>query len=193
MKLTRLITITLALAALVVPAFAHPGHLETQGLASGFLHPLSGIDHILVMIAVGVMAAQMGGRGLYLLPASFLAMMVLGGGYGMIGFGLPLVEVMIALSVLVMGVGVAMHWRLPVALAMAVVGGFAVFHGFAHGAEMPRAASGFGYGAGFVFATAALHLVGVALGFALQSLPRLQRASGVLMTAAGVGLLAGWM
>ena len=114
MKLNRLVTAALALALLAAPAVAHPGHVDATGITAGFLHPLSGIDHVLVMLAVGIFAAQLGGRALYLLPLTFVGVMAMGGAMGMAGFGLPLIEAMIALSVFVMGVTVAMAWRLPV-------------------------------------------------------------------------------
>ena len=191
-KLNRLVTAALALALLAAPAVAHPGH-DVSGITAGFMHPLSGIDHVLVMLAVGIFAAQLGGRALYLLPLTFVGVMAIGGAMGMAGFGLPLIEAMIALSVFVMGVTVAMAWRLPVAAAMALVGVFAVFHGLAHGAEMPMQISGYAYGAGFVLATAALHLAGIGLGLGMQKLPRANKLVGVLMTATGIGLLAGWV
>ena len=193
MRLNRYVTTTLALAAFAAPALAHPGHTDTQSIAAGLLHPISGIDHVMVMIAVGIFAAQLGGRALYLLPLTFMCVMALGGIAGMAGLGLPFVETAIALSVLGMGVTVAMGWRLPIVSAMALVGTFAIFHGFAHGAEMPMQASGYAYGLGFVLATGSLHLAGIGLGIAMQKLPRAHKAVGVLMAAAGIGLIAGWI
>ena len=193
MRLNRLFTTALALAALSAPAFAHTGVGATHGVFAGFTHPFSGIDHVLVMLAVGILAAQLSGRAYYLLPLTFISMMIVGAGLGVGGVALPFVEIGIAVSVLVMGVLVAMGWQLPTAFAMALVGSFAVFHGFAHGAEMPLAASGVAYGAGFVFATGLLHVAGIGLGLAANHLPRARKAVGVLMTAAGFGLLAGWI
>jgi len=182
-----------ALGLLVAtPALAHPGH-ETGGLAHGFLHPLGGPDHVLAMVAVGLIAARIGGRALVLVPAAFLAMMALGGAAGAMGWHLPHVETGIALSVLVLGLVLALGMVPPVAGAMALVGAFAVFHGFAHGAEMPDAASGLAYGLGFLAATALLHAAGLGLGLAARRLdtrPAL-RVAGAALAAAGLGLLAG--
>lgn len=174
------------------PALAHPGH-ETGGLAQGFLHPLGGLDHVLAMVAVGLIAARIGGRALLLVPAAFLGMMALGGAAGAMGWTLPHVETGIALSVLVLGLVLALGVVPPVAGAVALVGAFAVFHGFAHGAEMPGAASGLAYGLGFLAATALLHAAGLGLGLVarrFQTRPALRVAGGAL-AAAGLGLLAG--
>ena len=147
-------------------AFAHPGH-ESAGLVDGFVHPLGGIDHIVVMVAVGLLAARLGGRALWLVPASFVAVMAAAGLAGMAGTGLPYAETGIALSVVVLGAIVALGLTMPVAAAMGLVGFCAVFHGYAHGAEMPETASGLAYGAGFVAATALLHGIGIGLGLTL--------------------------
>ncbi|WP_246519810.1 HupE/UreJ family protein [Ancylobacter lacus] len=178
-------------------AFAHPGHGEAAGLVHGFLHPVSGIDHVLAMVAVGLFAAHLGGRALWAVPASFVVLMAAGGALGMAGLALPHVELGIAASVIALGAAVALRSvRWPLAAAMAMVGAFAVFHGFAHGAEMPESASGLAYGAGFMAATALLHAAGIAFGFAIERLameraPRLGQAVGALVAIAGVGLLAG--
>ncbi len=187
-----------ALGLLVAtPALAHPGHdtggIVTGGLAHGFLHPLGGLDHVLAMVAVGLIAARIGGRAILLVPATFLGMMALGGAAGAMGGALPHVETAIALSVLVLGLVLALGVVPPVAGAMALVGAFAVFHGFAHGAEMPGAASGLAYGLGFLAATALLHAAGLGLGLAarrVQTRPAL-RVAGAALAAAGLGLLAG--
>ena len=149
-------------------AFAHPGLPgHTHDLASGFMHPFSGLDHILAMVAVGLFAAQLGGRALWAVPASFVAMMAAAGVAGMSGVALPLTETGIALSVIVLGGAVALRLALPVAAATVLVGFFAMFHGYAHGLETPETASGLLYGLGFVAATAALHALGIGLGLAL--------------------------
>jgi urease accessory protein len=150
----------------VVPsvAFAHPGHEGTPDLIHGFLHPLGGLDHILAMVAVGLFAAHLGGRALWLVPASFVATMALAGLAGMAGLEVPHTEIGIALSVLVLGAAVAARLTMPVAAAMGLVAFFAIFHGYAHGVEMPETASGLAYGAGFLGATALLHGFGIGLG-----------------------------
>ncbi|MBY0258441.1 HupE/UreJ family protein [Methylobacterium sp.] len=174
------------------PALAHPGHEAASGFTEGFLHPLSGLDHVLAMVAVGLIAARIGGRALLLVPLAFVGMMVLGGALGVAGTDLPFVEIGIALSVVVLGAALALRPALPVAAAMLLVGAFAVFHGHAHGAEMPETASGLAYGAGFVGATALLHAVGLGLGLSAgrlaRSLPAL-RVAGAGLAVAGLGLL----
>jgi urease accessory protein len=167
----RLATAAAAAAAaslVLVPAiaWAHPGH-DAADLVHGFMHPLGGIDHILAMVAVGLLAARMGGRALWLVPASFVLAMAAAGLAGMTGVVVTGAEAGIALSVLVLGAMIAFGLKLPVAAVMGLVGFFAVFHGYAHGAEMPATASGLAFGAGFVAATALLHGLGIALGLAI--------------------------
>jgi urease accessory protein len=189
----------LLLAALMAtPAFAHVAVGDTNGFAHGVMHPLGGVDHVLVMVAVGLFAARLGGRALWAVPAAFVAMMAAGGALGMAGIAVPFVEVGIALSVIALGLAVALRRDMPVALAMALVGFFAVFHGHAHGAEMPASASGLAYGAGFILATAALHLSGIGAGIAIARLgryraQRLARIAGSVMVLAGAAMLGGLM
>ncbi|GJD96854.1 HupE/UreJ family protein [Methylobacterium iners] len=178
------------------PALAHTGHGEAAGLAQGFLHPLTGLDHVLAMVAVGLIAAQLGGRALLLVPAAFLAMMALGGALGAFGIGMPGAEIGIALSVVVLGAALALGRALPVIGAIILVGAFATFHGYAHGAEMPEAASGAAYGLGFLAATAGLHAAGIGVGLAVGSLSRrlgapALRLTGAMLSVAGLGLLVG--
>ncbi len=174
-------------------AFAHTFGAEGASFYQGFIHPLSGLDHLLAMLAVGMWAAQAGGRACWLIPAAFLALLALGGGIGMLGWPLPLVELGIAGSVAVFGLLIAGAAKMPLWLSMGVAGLFALFHGHAHGAEMPQAASPLLYAAGFLLATVLLHLLGVFTGMtATQGWPvRLLRAGGVGLVAAGVWLLAG--
>jgi urease accessory protein len=160
----RIAAALLALAPTV--AFAHPGH-DGASLVSGFLHPLGGFDHIIAMVAVGLLAARLGGRALWLVPASFVAAMTVAGLAGMADAGLPYVETGIALSVVVLGAVAVFGVAMPVAAAMGLVAFFAIFHGYAHGIEMPETASGLAYGAGFVAATAILHGIGIGLGLAI--------------------------
>jgi len=193
----RLILSSLILAAFAGSAEAHVGVGSTSGFMHGFMHPLSGLDHMLAMTAVGLFAARLGGKALWLVPAAFVAMMAVGGAMGISGLGLPGVEFGIAASVIVLGAAVALDFSLPTAAAMGLVGFFALFHGHAHGAEMPVDASGFTYGIGFMLATALLHAFGIGLGlgigrFATRSGSTLVlRAAGTAMVAAGVGLMAG--
>ena len=131
------------------PAFAHTGVGHAAGFISGLFHPLGGLDHVLAMVGVGLFAALLGGRALWVVPLSFVTMMAVGGAWGMAGANLPLIEFGIGFSVVALGAMMALQWRFPLAIAAVLVGLFAVFHGYAHGAEMPASASGFRYGAGF--------------------------------------------
>ncbi len=191
----RRLALALPLALAPTLALAHPGHDGASGFAHGFLHPMTGTDHILAMVLVGLFAFQLGGKARLLVPLAFLVMMAAGGALGMAGFALPAVEIGIGLSVVVLGAAVAFNVKVPAALAMAVVGLFAVFHGFAHGAEMPENAAGLSYAAGFLLATALLHAAGLGLGFAVGALGNrrgssLARVAGGLAAVAGIGLLA---
>jgi urease accessory protein len=157
---------------------------------------MTGLDHVLAMVMVGVLAFQLGGRATWLLPATFVLVMAFGGALGMAGFNVPFVEIGIALSVIVLGAVVALNIKAPVAAAMAVVGLFAVFHGHAHGAEMPENAAGITYAVGFMMATAILHMAGLALRFAIgrggeRSGFLATRLAGGFATIAGVGILTG--
>jgi len=177
-------------------AFAHTGHGDAAGFSHGFMHPIGGLDHVLAMVAVGIFAANLGGRALWAVPATFVALMAFGGFLGMTGLELPFVELGIALSIVVLGGAVALGWKnWPLGAAMALVGFFAVFHGHAHGAEMPADASGFEYAAGFMLATAALHIAGIGVGLGIGKVgagaPRLTQALGALVAVAGVGILSG--
>jgi len=182
------------IAVTALPAAAHVGHGEVHGLVHGFMHPISGLDHMLAMVAVGMLAAIMGGRALWIVPLSFMAMMAVGGALAIAGLGVPYVELGISLSVVVLGAAVALQWPLPVGAAVALAGVFAVFHGYAHGAEMPVDASGASYGAGFLAATGLLHLAGIGIGLVLgRSAPTaglLSRLAGGAIAVAGVVLAA---
>lgn len=188
----------LALALVLPPsaAFAHPGHFDATGLAYGFAHPVTGLDHVLAMVMVGVLAWQLGGRALWLLPATFVAAMALGGVLGVAGAAIPFVETGIALSVVVLGAVVALGMRAKLAATIGLVGLFAVFHGHAHGVEMPGDAGGLAYGLGFVLGTAFLHLAGIAAGFLIGRLAdrngaAVTRAAGAVVGVTGIGILTG--
>ncbi|MEO6178386.1 MAG: HupE/UreJ family protein [Devosia sp.] len=179
-------------------AFAHTGHGDTSGFLHGFMHPIGGLDHVLAMVAVGVFAFVLGGRALVLVPLSFVGMMAVGFLLGANGVNVPFVELGIALSSVVIG-GVAASGRsMPVAAAMSLVGVFAVFHGHAHGAEMPADASGFEYALGFVAATALLHVAGIAAAMGVAKLTgrhgrTLAQVAGGAFALGGIGVLAGWL
>lgn len=177
-------------------ALAHPGHDGAGGLTHGLIHPLTGIDHVLAMIAVGVLAAQYGGRALWLVPMSFLVAMAIAGVIGMAGIVVPIAEVGIGVSIVVLGLALAFQFRPPTFVAMAVIGFFALFHGYAHGAELPNGTAGLSFALGFLLATALLHSTGVGLGLLMQrqaSSRRLIQASGGAMALVGVALLANFI
>ena len=185
-----------AIALMPGIAFAHTGVGDTSGFSHGFVHPLTGIDHLLAMMMVGVFAWQLGGRALWLVPLTFVLVMAIGGAFGVAGVSIPFVETGIALSVIVLGAAVAFRLSMPVAIAVALVGLFAVFHGHAHGEEMPENAAGLAYGLGFMLATAALHLAGIGLGFLIGRIadergPAVVRITGGVVAVAGLALLGG--
>jgi urease accessory protein len=184
--------------ALPTAALAHTDHGEASGFLHGFMHPVGGIDHILAMVAVGVFAYVLGGKALWLVPLSFILMMAVGFLLGLGQVDVPFVELGIALSSVVIGAAAAWGRPMPVAAAMSLVGVFAIFHGHAHGAEMPVDTSGLEYAAGFIVATALLHAAGIAAAMGVAKLvgkygkPVAQVAGG-LFALGGVGVLAGWL
>jgi urease accessory protein len=194
----RLLTIAamLAVGGVAAPAFAHTGVSASHDLTHGFLHPLGGLDHILAMVAVGLYAAQLGGRSLWLLPAAFVGTMLAGGLLGYAVVPVPMVEHGIGLSVIAMGILIALGLRLPALTATALVAAFALAHGHAHGSEGAELASFASYAAGFVAATVILHGAGIAAGLALDRLGALpatilKRSAGVAGALAGIVILAG--
>jgi urease accessory protein len=194
LRFARLIAFALALAP--GAALAHTGVGDTHGFVHGFMHPLGGIDHVLAMVAVGLFAAHLGGRALWLVPASFVGMMAMAGVLAAAGIPLPFVEIGIAVSVVALGLIVALRATPPVTAAMALVGFFALFHGHAHGVELPQGVSALTYGAGFMIATALLHATGVGIGLALRRAPnlggeRILQLSGYAMSLVGGAILIG--
>jgi urease accessory protein len=191
-------TLPAAATAILIPAvaFAHTGAGDTSGFVHGFGHPISGLDHILAMVMVGVFAWQLGGRALWLVPATFVLIMAVGGALGIAGIGVPFVEIGIALSVVVFGAIIAFNIKAPVAAAMGLVGLFAIFHGHAHGAEIPEDAGGVAYAVGFMITTALLHLAGITAGFLIGRAGEhygslVVRVAGGFATVAGLGILIG--
>jgi urease accessory protein len=181
---------TLALLLSPAVAFAHPGHGD-NGLLAGVAHPLTGMDHLLAMVAVGLWAAQQKGAARWALPVTFVATMLMGGVLGFEGLQLPAMESGIAASVLALGLAVALAVRPPLSLAMAATALFALFHGVAHGLELPEMSSPWAYAAGFVAATATLHAAGYALVRVLpQAAAPVVRVLGAVSALAGVWLLA---
>lgn len=191
----------LALAILALSptiAFAHTGVGDTAGFFHGFEHPIGGIDHVLAMVAVGVFAFVLGGRALWLVPLSFVGMMVVGFALGIAQVEVPFVELGIALSSVVIGAAAALGRPMPVALAMGLVGVFAIFHGHAHGAEMPDTAGGLTYALGFVVATALLHATGILAALGVSKIvgrygKAAAQVAGAVFALGGLGVLAGWL
>lgn len=177
-------------AALLAPtsALAHPGH-EAGTFLAGISHPVSGADHVLAMIAVGLWAAQTGGRAIWAMPATFVGAMVAGGAIGAAGLNFPAVEPMILASIILLGAVVALAARFPLWLALPLLALFGAAHGWAHGAEGPPNGL-IAFAAGFAVMTATLHGVGLGLGLALQRLAsiRLVRLAGGVTAAAGAAL-----
>lgn len=172
--------------AVLLPVLPHdPGGIAA-GLLAGLWHPVSGLDHVLAMVAVGLWGAQLGAPYVWLLPIAFPLVMACGGALGLAGVALPFVELGIALSAVALGVFVLTECRPPAWVAALVVGAFALFHGHAHGTELPSGASGMLYSVGFVVATGLLHALGIALGL----VHRWDRGR-VAIRAAGLGVAAG--
>ncbi len=184
-----LATVALVLAHPVLVAAHEGGGGGGAGLLSGLMHPISGLDHVLAMVAVGIWGAQLGQPAIWVLPVTFPMVMALGGMLGLVGLPLPGVEVGIGLSALLLGCAVALERRPPLAVAGALVAFFAVFHGHAHGAELPENENGLLYSIGFVAATGSLHALGIALGVVHRW------ASGRLalrVAGAGIGMAGAW-
>lgn len=164
-KYLRSMAALIALALVVAEdALAHSGTGQAGSFLSGFLHPITGLDHVVAMVAVGIWGAVLGNPAQWILPLAFPIMMTVGGAIGIAGFEVPHVETVIALSGVVLGVLVLFYVRAPLVIAAMVVAVFALFHGYAHGKELPAAASPVGYSVGFVTGTGLLHLVGIGLG-----------------------------
>ena len=190
----RLVTASLLVATgmLAEPAAAHTFGAHDAGFASGLAHPLGGLDHLIAMIAVGLWAGQLGGRALWLAPAAFVAAMAGGAVAAAAGFPLPATEYGIVMSLVVFGALIAAAARTPVWAGAILVGMFAVFHGHAHGSELPEAASILGYTGGFMTTTVGLHGLGIALSRAAAraSAPWASRCAGAAVALAGLALLA---
>lgn len=190
-----LLATALALAAAAPPALAHSEGTAAiaGGLLAGMLHPLLGLDHLVAMVAVGLWGAFLGAPAIWLLPVVFPLVMAFGGVLGMAHVPLPSVDVGIAVSGMVLGLMVALAARPPLWVAALIVGAFAIFHGHAHGAELPAAASPLAYSAGFVVSTGLLHLTGIGLG-TLVRWPAGRwavRGVGALIALVGLAFLVG--
>ena len=171
-------------ATMTAPAFAHLNPAEHGSFMSGLTHPLSGADHMLTMIAVGLWAAQIGGKARWVMPAAFVSIMAIGFILALIGAPLPFVEPGIMASVIGLGLLVALAVRVPVAVSATIVGIFALFHGHAHGGELGTATA-LSFGLGFVMATALLHALGLGLGMLVGG--RNQIVTRILGAATALG------
>ena len=178
---------SLVLAVVPVAALAHEEAGQAEGFLAGLAHPVSGLDHVLAMIAVGLWGAVLGPPAIWVLPVAFPLVMAVGGLMGLLGFPLPGVEVGIAVSAIVLGAMVLAELRPPLWLAAAIVAFFAVFHGHAHGRELPEGTSALLYSLGFVVATGVLHAVGILIGVA----HRWAAGRQIVRVAGGAVALAG--
>lgn len=194
--LRRFSLVSLFFAASALPAFAHLDPVEHGSFAAGFSHPFFGADHVLAMVAVGLWAALLGGRSVWLVPVAFVGTMLIGFAAAMLGVGLPFVEPVIAASVVVIGLLAMIALQVPASAGMTMVGFFAFFHGYAHGGELGEAGA-WPFSVGFAFATSLLHAVGMALGIGLAAMiggaagRTAARIAGGLTALAGLWLVAG--
>jgi len=179
--------------ALAAPALAHTGHGYGGGFISGFAHPILGWDHVAAMVAVGLWGAFLGAPSIWILPIVFPLVMAFGAVLGILGVPIPAVETGIALSAVVLGLMIALAVRAPIWFSAVIVGLFAIFHGYAHGTELPISANVFAYALGFVLATGMLHMIGIAFGL-LAKWPAGRiavRGAGGVISLAGVAFLVG--
>ena len=169
----------------------HTGKGAAAGFLAGLEHPISGWDHILAMVAVGLWGAQLGQPAVWMLPVTFPMMMAVGGFLALVGVPVPGIEIGIALSAIALGVMVALEARPKLAVAVVIVGVFAIFHGYAHGAELPAGQSGVTYSIGFVISTGCLHALGITIGLIhrWRTGARALRLAGVGIALAGVSFL----
>jgi urease accessory protein len=190
----RLNTLKMGLVAIlaVVPALAlaHPGHEHASSFMTGFMHPMGGLDHLLAMLAIGLWAASLGGRALLAVPIAFVGAMLIGGGIAIAGIQVPFVEQGIILSVILIGALLVTTKRFPIVTCAAIAGLFAMFHGAAHGIEMPLSTNSVQYALGFAVATALLHIVGIGFGGAITRFqtPLATRLIGGVIGLTGVFL-----
>ncbi|MBZ9748463.1 HupE/UreJ family protein [Mesorhizobium sp. CO1-1-7] len=188
----RLCLSAILLVAAAMPAYAHVGTGTTSSAMAGFTHPLSGLDHMTVMLAVGLWAALKGGKAIWVWPAAFVGVMLGGAALGMAHVPLPFVEPGILASVVALGLLVALAVDLPVSAGVAIIGLFALLHGHAHGTDVPENAGGLEYMAGFAVATVLLHAIGIAVGLGLGMRSRgVARVMGAACAAIGIGLAFG--
>lgn len=188
MRFAHPLALAVALIFLAGPASAHTGHNAGFALIDGFLHPLMGLDHLLAMVAVGLLAWQLGGRAVLSLPAAFLGSMALGAAASHWGYEMLGIEFLITTSVIVVGLAVALDVRSPVLASAAVIGLFAYAHGQAHGVEIPLGAGFYAYSTGFIVATGLLHAFGLGMGSLMPRGAVAVRTAGTIIALAGAGL-----
>lgn len=195
MKMTQYLSkIFPLILMLLLTSTAHAHSVQGGGLINGLMHPVFGTDHLLAMVAVGILSVQIGGRAIWTVPTAFLVFMLIGGVLGIKEVPFPAVETGIAVSVLVLGLAIALAKKMPVVLAMAFVGLFGMFHGYAHGMEMPSVAEPTLYATGFIASTAGLHISGVLIGLISHYIPRgdiVLRVLGACIAAMGFYILFG--
>ena len=185
-KIFQSILFALLLSAIPSVAYAHDGtNLPLGGFLSGMVHPVLGYDHLLAMLSVGILSAQIGGRAIWTVPATFVSVMALGGLLGLIDIGLNVTELGIAISLVILGLVIAAERSISTRIAMVGVGFFAIFHGYAHGAEMPDTAQPFLYASGFLVGTALIHIAGVVIGDIARHYER-----GKVILRVGGGMIA---
>lgn len=193
MKPGRIAIVTCIVVSISSVAYAHEGGGITGGFVSGFIHPILGWDHVAAMVAVGLWGAFLGNPAIWVLPVVFPLVMAFGGTLGVMGIPIPFIETGIAVSAIVLGGMVAFGVRAPLWIAAVLVGVFAIFHGHAHGTELPGAVNPLAYSAGFVISTGMLHLSGIAFGLLVRwpAGKVAVRTCGVIISLAGVGFLSG--
>lgn len=194
-KTLRSILLALGLSLIPTVAYAHDGsQVPFGGFLAGLVHPVLGYDHLLAMLSVGILSAQIGGRAIWTVPATFVSVMAVGGLLGYINIGLTATELGIAASLILLGLIIAAEQKLPVRLAMLGVGFFAIFHGYAHGSEIPTTSEPVLYALGFLTGTALIHIAGVVIGDIAKHYQRgriMLRAGGALIAVTGVLFIAG--
>ncbi len=194
-NIMRSIVLTMILSMIPSVVYAHDGsNVPFGGFLSGLVHPVLGYDHLLAMLSVGILSAQIGGRAIWTVPATFVSVMALGGALGLVDIGLTSTELGIAASLVLLGLIIAAERKLPILLAMAGVGFFAIFHGYAHGAEIPTTAEPVLYAAGFLTGTALIHIAGLIIGDIAKHYERGKlalRVGGGMIAMVGVLFIAG--
>lgn len=194
-KTIRSVVLALCLSLIPTVVYAHDGsQVPFGGFLAGLVHPVLGYDHLLAMLSVGILSAQIGGRAIWTVPATFVSVMAVGGALGYINIGLTATEAGIAASLIILGLIIAAEQRLSVRLAMLGVGFFAIFHGYAHGSEIPTTSEPVLYALGFLTGTALIHIAGVVIGDIAKHYQRgriLLRVGGALIALAGVLFITG--